>query len=172
MGRGIFSPYHPSWNSDGCRAVGDVFGDHRAGPGSRALAKFDRSDEHRVHTDESAVADLGAVLVLAIEVGCDRAGADVGILAKVGVAEVRDMRDLAVPPHPGPHELGEAADVDVFGDLGAGPDLREGPAGGAVADPRVLYMDVRADATFAADLGLALDDRERLDARVLAYRDA
>src|SRR4029077_14996608 len=96
MGRGIFSPYHPSWNSDGCRAVGDVFGDHRSGPGSGALAKFDGSDQHRVHANERAVADLGAVLVRAVEVGRDRAGADVGVLAKLGVAKVRDMRDLAV----------------------------------------------------------------------------
>src|SRR6266567_333246 len=166
-GRG-FPPYHPSWNSDCCRAVRDVFCDHRAGPGSRAPANLDGSDQHRVDTDEGAVADLGAVLVGAVEVGRDRARPDVGLLAKVRVAEIRNVRHLAVPPHLRPHELGEAADVDVLGDLGARPDLHERTAVGAVADLRVLYVHVWSDAAVAADFRVALDDRERLDGRVLS----
>src|SRR3979411_623416 len=92
----IFLPYHPSWNTDGCRALGDVFSDDRACPGTGALAKFDGSDQHRVHPDERPVADLGPVLLDAVEVRRARAGAAVGILATVGVAEARDvghMRD-------------------------------------------------------------------------------
>src|SRR5260370_10728048 len=172
MGRGNFSPYHPSWNSDRCRAVGDIFRDHRARPGSRALAKFDGSDQHRVHPDEGAISDLGAVLVRAFDVGRDRARADVRVLADLAIAEIRNVRHLAVLSHLRPHELGKAADVDVFGDLGAGPDLHERTAVGAVADPRVLYMGVRADAALAADFGFALDDRERLDWPVLAHGDS
>ena len=57
------------------------------------------------------------------------------------------MGDPASPSDLGAHELGEAADVDVLGDLGARPQLGEGAAVGAVADPRVLYIDVRADPT-------------------------
>src|SRR5207245_300828 len=141
----IFLPYHPSWNTDGCRALGDVFRDDRACPGAGALAKFDGSDQHRVHPDERPVADLGPVLLDAVEVRRDRTGADVGILAKVGVAEVRDVGHLAVPAHLRPHQLGEAADVDVLGDLGAGSDLHDRPAFVAVADPRVLYVNLRDD---------------------------
>src|SRR4029077_17834136 len=81
-GRG-FSAYHPSWNPDRCGAVGDVFRDDRAGPGASSSPKFDGSHQHRVHPDEGAVADLGAVLVGAIEVGRDRTRADVGVLAEV-----------------------------------------------------------------------------------------
>src|ERR1700737_142707 len=164
----ILLPYHPSWNSDGCRALGNVFRDDRACPGAGALAKFDGSDQHRVHPDEGSVADLGAVLVDAIEVRSDRAGADVGVLAEVGVAEIRNVGHLAVPAHLRPHQLGEAADVDVLRDLGAGPDLHKRAAVGAVADPRVLYVDVRADPAFGADSRIALDHREGLDERVLA----
>src|SRR5229473_7598661 len=120
----------------------------------------------------TTLSDLGAVLVRAVEVGRDRARADVGVLADLGIAEIGNVRHLAVLSHLRPHELGKAADVDVFGDLGAGPDLHERTAVGAVADPRVLYMDVRADAALAADFRLALDDRERLDARVLADSDS
>src|SRR5438309_489767 len=153
----IFLPYHPSWNTDGCRALGDVFRDDRACPGAGAPAKFDGSDQHRVHPDERPVADLGPILLDAVEVRRDRTGADVGILAKVGVAEVRDVGHLAVPAHLRPDQLGEAADVDVLGDLGAGSDLHERPAVGAVADPRVLYVHMRADAAFGADGGVTLD---------------
>src|SRR5713226_9615836 len=85
--RGFLS-YHPSWTSDRCRAVGDVPGDDRAGPGASSSTKFDGSHQHRVDPDEGAVADLGAVLVSPIEVGRDRTRADVGVLAEVGVPEI------------------------------------------------------------------------------------
>src|SRR5713101_4698558 len=87
-GRGGILSDHPSWNADRCRAVGDVLGDDRAGPGARPSTKFDGSDQHRVHSDKRTVTDLSAVLVDAVEVGRDRARADVGILAEVGVSEV------------------------------------------------------------------------------------
>src|SRR5438105_433678 len=52
------SPYHPSGNSHGCRAVGDVLRHHRTGPGARLLAQFDGRDQHRVDAHERALADL------------------------------------------------------------------------------------------------------------------
>src|SRR5207302_4651786 len=144
---------------DGCRAIRDVFRDHRAGPRTSAPAQFDGSDQHRVDTDESAVADLGPVLALAVEVGRDRAGADVGVLAEVGVTQVGDVGHFAPPSYLRPHELGEAADVNVFGDRGSRPDLDEWTAVGPVADRRVLYMHVRPDAALDPDFRGALDDR-------------
>src|SRR6267143_6535651 len=78
------------------------------------------------------------------------------------------MRHSTVSSDPRPHQLCEAADVDVFGELGAGPDLHERSAVRAIANPRVLYMGVRADAAFESDLRVALDDGERLYRRVLA----
>src|SRR2546421_7761619 len=141
-----FPPYHPSWNSHGCRAVRHVLGHHRAGPGARSLAKSDGRDQHGVHAGEGTVPDLGPVLVGAVEIGRNRTGADVGVRAEVGVAQVGHVRDLAAPAHFGADQFGEAADVDVLGDLGARSELGEWAAVRAVADPRVLYMDVRADA--------------------------
>src|SRR6266849_1526732 len=167
--RSLFLSYHPSWNSYRCRAVRDVLGDDRAGPRARPFPKFDGSDEHRVHPDERPVTDLSSVLACAVEVRRDRAGADVGVLAEVGVAEIGDVRHPALLPHLRPHELGEAADVDVFGELGAWPDLHERTAVGAVADRRVLYMYVRADAAVGSNFRVALDYREGLHRRVLAY---
>src|SRR5881397_2052724 len=162
------SPYHPSGNSDRCRAVRDVLGHHRARPGARLLAQFDGRHQHRVHADEGTVADLGAVLVHPVEVGRNRTGADVGVGAQVGVAEVRDVRHAAARSDLRAHELGKAADVHVLGDLGAGPELGERAAVGAVADPRVLYVYVRADVALGADVGVALEHGEWFDDRVLA----
>src|SRR5207248_8826576 len=157
------SPYHPSGNSHGCRAVGDVLRHHRTGPGARLFAQFDGRDQHRVDAHERALSDLCPVLVRAVEIGRDRTGADVGVRAQVGVAEVGDVRHPGAAGHPGAHQLGQAADVDVLGDLGAGPELGEGAAVGAVADPRVLYIHVRSDAALGADLRFALDHAEGLD---------
>src|ERR1700674_603568 len=170
-GRGRFPPSHCSGNTDSCRAVGDVLGHYGTGSGSRPLAKFDGSDKHCVHPDEGAVADHGSVLVDAVEVGRDRAGADVGVLAEVGVAQVGNVRDLAATTDLCPHELCEAAYVDVVGDLGVRPELGEGAAVRAVADPRVLYIYMRADAALLADHRAALDHREGLDDGVLADGD-
>src|SRR4029077_13019593 len=167
-----FLTYHPSWNSDGCRAIRDVFCDHGAGPCASAPAQFDGSDEHRVDPHESAVADLGSILALAVEVGRDRAGADVGVLAEVGVAQVRDVGHSAPPPHLRPHQLGKAADVNVLGDGCSRPYLHEWTAVGPVADRRVLYVHVWTDATLHPDFRGALDDRERFDGGVLADDDA
>src|SRR6266851_2359302 len=68
------------------------------------------------HGDEGAVADLGPVLVLAVEVGGDRAGADVGVLAEVRVAQVGHVRHPAPVADLRADQLGEAADMHVVSD--------------------------------------------------------
>src|SRR5207237_1065797 len=82
--------------------------------------------------------------------------------------QVGDMRHPAAAPDLRADELREAADVHVLCDLGPGPQPGEGAAVGAVAHPRVLYIDVGADAALGADVRVALQDRERFDDRVLA----
>src|SRR5437588_6584718 len=156
-------PYHPSWNPDGCRAVRHVLRHHGTGAGARALAKFDGSDEHRVHADECPVADLGPALVRAVEIGGYRTRAYIRVLADVGVAQVGHVRNPAPPAHLGPHELGEAADVYLLADLGARPKFGERAAVGAVANPRVLYIPVGSDSALGHDFRFAIVDRRRLN---------
>src|SRR6266849_2784150 len=162
------SPDHPSGNTYGCRAVRDVLCHHRTRPGARFLAKFDGRDQHRVDADEGAVSDHRPVLVGAVEIGGNRTRADVGVRAQVRIAEVGDVRHPRAARDLGPHQLGEAPDVHVLGDLRAGPQPGERAAVGAVADPRVLYIDVRADVAVSTDAGLALEHGERFDDRVFA----
>src|SRR5216683_6649147 len=164
------SPNHPSGNPDGCRAFRNVLRHHRTGPRARALADLDRRDQHRVDADEGAISDLGPVLVRAVEVGGNSTRADVGVRAQVRIAQVGHVRHPRAARDLRPHELGEAPDVHVIGDLRTGPQLGERAAVGPVADPRVLYIDVRADVALGADVGLALEHGERFDDRVLADR--
>src|SRR2546430_4840410 len=164
----LFSAYHPSGNSNGCRAVGHILRPNRTGPGAGSFAHLDRGHPQRVHAYEGAVPDLGPVLIRAVEVGRYRTRADVGVRSEVCIAQVGDVRHPAAAADLAPHELGKAADVHVLGYLGARTQLGEGAAVGAVAQPRVLYMDVGTDVALGADLSAALQDRERLDHRVLA----
>src|SRR5947209_8365209 len=60
------------------RIRGDVVGDNGAGADISTRPDLDRGDERRIGADERIVADLGAVLGVAIIIASDRTGADVG----------------------------------------------------------------------------------------------
>src|SRR4051794_8750563 len=59
-----------------------------------AIADLHGGDERRVDRGLDLGPDRGAVLALAVVVGGDVAGADVRVLADVGVADVGQVRDL------------------------------------------------------------------------------
>src|SRR5262249_6877197 len=67
----------------------DVLGDDGAGAGVRLVAHLDRGDEDRVGRDPGVLPHLRAVLLPPVVVGGDRPGADVGAIADLGVADVR-----------------------------------------------------------------------------------
>ena len=100
---------------DAERAVGDVLGDDRPRPGHRVVADGHGRDEDAVGARLHARADPRAVLAEAVVVGGDVAGADVGALADVGVADVGEVRHLGA----------RADDALLDLDVGAGP--RAGP---------------------------------------------
>src|SRR5438067_12298278 len=70
------SPYHPSGNSHGCRAVGDVLRHHTTGPCPRLLAQFDGRGQHRVDAHGRDLAQLCPVLAWAVHVWRDRTGTE------------------------------------------------------------------------------------------------
>ncbi len=70
----------------------------------------DRRDQRRIGADEGARADLGAVLVEAVVVAGDGAGADVGFGAHVGVADIGEVVDLGALGDHGVLDLDEVAD--------------------------------------------------------------
>src|SRR5690349_14333690 len=91
---------HPPLNvplctsADGQRPRWYVLADRRAGSRERSVANGDGRDERVVGAGLGVLADRGAVLVDAVVVGEDRAGADVGALADLGVADVRQVGHL------------------------------------------------------------------------------
>src|SRR5208282_3338420 len=70
------------------RAVGHLADDRRPRRDVHIAADLDRRDLLRVASDHAAVANFGAMLVVAVVVHGDDAASDVGIGADGGVAEV------------------------------------------------------------------------------------
>src|SRR4249919_4190684 len=86
-----------SLRKPGQRTGRDILRDDGAGCNPNVVAYLDRGIEDSVHTGPDVAADLGTPLRLARlvrEVGGDVAGRDVRPLAHLGVADVREMRDL------------------------------------------------------------------------------
>src|SRR5581483_1385524 len=126
---------------------GRVLGERGPGAQRRAAADAHRRDELGVRADEDVVLDDRAVLVGAVVVAGDGAGADVDVPADLAVADVGEMVGLGARADAARLHLDEVADVHVPGEHGAGPDAR-----------------VRAETAVRPDLGL-VEVAEGLDAR-------
>ena len=81
--------------------------------------------ELRVAADERAVADHRLVLVLAVVVARDGAGADVDVVADGGIAQVREVAGLRLAPQRRLLQLDEVADVGLALDDAARAQVRE-----------------------------------------------
>ena len=92
---------------------GHVLGDRRARRDVGVRADAHRRDELRVRSDERAVFDHRRVLLDAVVVAGNGAGADVDALADRRVAEVRQMIGLGLRPERRLLQLDEVADVRV-----------------------------------------------------------
>ena len=101
----------------------------------------------------------------AVVVGEDRARADVGALADLGVADVGEVRHLGAVADLGVLGLDERADLAAGAQLGPGPQVGERPDGRALADHGELAVGAD-DARARADLAV-LQRRVRPDHRVL-----
>src|SRR5581483_10578150 len=101
---------HLTGTCDRERIGGHILRDHRAGCNPCVVADADRGDERIVDAGPDVAADGGAVLLRTsvAEIDGDVAGRDVGVLAHVGVAHVRQV-----------WHLGAGADARVL-------DLHEG----------------------------------------------
>ena len=122
---------------------------------------------------------LGLVLVNAVVVAGDDAGADVGFLADLGVAEVGEVAgfDAGVPSFDF-FGFDEVADVDVLADLASGAHTGEGTDVGTVGDGAVgqdaaLANDDSLAQRAVLDHGIGPDGRVGADAcacRAVAQR--
>src|SRR5262249_43320932 len=117
--------------------------DDAAGGNEGPLADLDRSHQRSIGPDEGARPDLCQILIDAIVVAADCAGAAIGSRPDAGIADIGQMVDLGARLDHGLLDLDEIADMDI---------ARQGCAGakpGKRADDRSL-----ADAG-ALDMGKA-----------------
>ncbi len=124
------------------------------------------------------------MLVGAIVIACDRAGADVDVLADSRVADVAQVIDLTAVADFALLDLDEVANLDLVRELDAGPDpgkgtdLAIGP-GCRCIDDRVRMHDsartehriadytVRFDSTAISEPHVAFENRVDVDVNIL-----
>src|SRR5690606_12681686 len=138
--------------ADRQRAGRHVAADHGARAGAGPVTDLDRGDEGVVGGGLGVSADPGAVLRHAVVVGEDRARADVGALADLGVADVGQVGHLGAVTDLGVLGLHERADLAVGAEPGAGPQVGIGADRRAGTDYRQLAVgadDARAGADLA-----------------------
>ena len=173
---------------EGERVGRNVLGDCRSRAHIRAATDADRRDELRIRANEHAVFQHGLVLVDAVVVAGDRAGADVDVRANIGIADVRQVRGLRAFAEDGLFRLDEIADLHVSSEFGAGTQMRVRPDCRLILDDRVFsygaafQMNVIADHDVGemhtgidhasiADTRVAFECHERIDDRVVSDRN-
>src|SRR5260221_881067 len=133
-----------------CRSV---LGERGSRTERRAPAHAHRRDQLGVRTDEDVVFDDGAVLVRAVVVAHDRAGAHVDVSSYLAVAYVGEVIGLGTCAYATRLDLHEVAYVHSLCEAraGAGTDARVGPDAAVRADVGVLQVTKRFDARARPD---------------------
>src|SRR6185437_1694074 len=102
-------------------------GDDRSRADRGVVAHLHRRDQRRVGTDEGTIADLGDVLVHAVVVARDGAGADVHVRTDLRVAEIGEVVGLAAFAEFGFLGFDEISDMRPRRKFGSGTQTRERP---------------------------------------------
>src|ERR1041385_7388910 len=102
-----------------------VLGDDRSGTHIGAGAYLHGCDQRRVRSDERTLADIGAVLCLAVVIAEDRPRPDIGAVANIAVADIGEMVGLSALPDLGLLHLDEIADARFRPKLRARPQPRK-----------------------------------------------
>src|SRR3984893_19074288 len=111
---------------DGQRAGGDILGHHGAGGDERVRADGDSRHHATIAPDEGAVADRRLVLVDAVVVHDDHAGADIHSVATGRVADIREVARLGPSSDARFLDLHEVADPGGRADMGLRAKVTEG----------------------------------------------
>src|SRR6185436_18686866 len=117
-------------------------------------AHRDGCDQLGVGTDEDIVLDYRAVLVGAVVVAGDGAGADVDVAPDRGIPDVGQVVRFGARADVGFLHFHEIADVHFLRQPRARPQPRVGPDAAVGADFRRVDMGERFDAGARADLGV------------------
>src|SRR5206468_4096784 len=116
---------HLSSPRDAERPWRHVARDRRAGGDVRPAADVHGRDELRVAADERLVLDHGLMLLLAVIVARDRAGADVDPFSDDRVPEITEVVGLRPGAENRVLQLDEVPDARLLADVAAGPQVRK-----------------------------------------------
>jgi hypothetical protein len=148
-----------------------VLGQRGAGAERGAAADGDRRHQLRIGADEDVVLDHRAVLVGAVVVAGDGAGADVDVPADGGIADIGEVVGLGAVGHRAVLHFDEVADVHVLAELRAGAQARVGADDAAAAGLGLLDVAEGGDARAGADDGIP-QHAMRADLDAVAEHDA
>src|SRR4051794_29774866 len=111
----------PRGDADDRLAVGDDLapGHDRPGADGGILADLHRRDEDRPGADHAPGADRRLALLLAVEVGRDRAGSDVNVRPELGIPQVGQVTGHGARTETRPADLDERADLGLVLQHGA-----------------------------------------------------
>ena len=151
--------------ANGESVFGNIVGDARRCANVRAFAEFHRGHESGIAADEDAILDHRLVLVNAVVVAGDGAGADVHFLADYGITKIGEVIGFGAAAKLRLLQLDEVADVGSGGDFIAGTKMREGTETNFLVNAGVLENAVGLDNGASADLAVD-DDGAGLDATV------
>ena len=156
--------------AEGERSGRHILGEGGAGRHGHPFAEADRCHQHRIRARFAAGSDHGAVLVDAVVVGGDRAGADVHLAAQIGIAQIAQVVGFHAALQPAVLHLHEVADPAVGPQLGAVAQLGEWPHAAALGHPGAA--DHRVHHLHALRQAAVLDQAARPDPAAGADRGA
>src|SRR5215510_8872421 len=128
-----------------------VLGERGPGGERRAAPYAHRRDQLGIRTDEDIVLDDRPVLVRAVIIARDRAGADVDPAADRRIADVGQVVRLRAGADLARLDLDEVADVDFLGEPDAGAEAGVGTDAAPLSDARFLQMAERLDSGIGFD---------------------
>src|SRR5947209_4212973 len=127
-----------------------------------------RCDERRIRADKGVVADLRAVLRIAVVIAGDRAGADIGGSADRSVADIGEMVHLGAAADLGGLDLHKIADTRSLLQVGTRAQPCKRPDRDALPHPRTFEMREGVDDCAILDDDTRADDDMRLDDDIAA----
>src|SRR5262249_9018044 len=138
--------------------LGHVAGDDAARRDIGTIAHRHRCYERGIRSDKDVGPNLGVMLLKAVIVAGDGAGADIAARPHARIADIGEMIDLGALADPRLLHFDEITDMGIVTDLGPGPQPCEGTDAHAVGDFGTFDMREAHDLDIVANDDVRADD--------------
>src|SRR5437879_2511462 len=143
----------PAGNSQSIRR--HVFRDGRTGSDVGAVAHAHRRDQRRIAADEHFAPDRGGMLMKAVVIAGDRAGADIALRSDLGIAEVREVHGFCAFADRALFEFDEIADARASFQVIVWAKPRKWTNDDAVVEPALRHHAMRLDGYIVSKNGVS-----------------